>query len=440
MPRRAKPHGSHSDFSDQDAPHRRHAPIPAPRMTTAGPDKATVQNVPNPPASNPSGSMPSSSDGYSHFLSGGGEMAALMRGKDWSATPLGLPDTWSQSIKRAVSICLNSYSPILLWLGPELRIVYNDAYIPFLGEAKHPAMLAEPGRVAWGEIWPAISPMHDEVLAGRATWVEHYQMFFARRLPREEVYVTFGYSPILGEDNRTVEGVFCACYETTNEVIRERRLSTLSSLCARIPDHRTVEAACRDAARILDLNPLDVPFAVIYLLDGGGLTARRVASTRLADDFAAFPPLHLVGDAAAGDGPGRFGRVAETGRATEVPDLSSQIGQVTTPLWPDLVETALVLPLAAASQARPAGFLIVGVSPRRVLDADYRSFPRPGGPTHCNDPCGCTGVRGRTAAGRSPGRDRPGQDRLLLECEPRVPNPAYPHDGPARGDARQAGG
>ena len=95
------------------------------------------------------------------FLRGGGELGALMRAKDWSGHPLGPPDTWTQSIKTAVSLCLNSRFPILLWLGPELRIVYNDAYIPFLGETKHPAMLGAPGREAWSEIWPAIGPMHD---------------------------------------------------------------------------------------------------------------------------------------------------------------------------------------------------------------------------------------------------------------------------------------
>src|ERR1700761_2869320 len=139
------------------------------------------------------------------WLSGGGEMGARVRAKDWAGTPLGPPEGWSQSVKTAVSICLNSRFPILLWIGPELRILYNDAYIPFLGEAKHPAMLGQPGRVAWGEIWPAIGSMHAEVKGGRATWVEDFQMFFVRQLPREEVYVTFSYSPILAEDDNTVE-------------------------------------------------------------------------------------------------------------------------------------------------------------------------------------------------------------------------------------------
>ena len=121
------------------------------------------------------------------WLAGGGEMGARMRAKDWSATPLGSPETWPQSVKTAVSICLNSRFPILLWLGPELRIIYNDTYIPFLGDRKHPAMLGAPGREAWGEIWGIIGPMHEEVAAGRATSVEHQLMFFARRLPRLRV-------------------------------------------------------------------------------------------------------------------------------------------------------------------------------------------------------------------------------------------------------------
>ena len=55
----------------------------------------------------------------SAWLAGGGEMGARMRAKDWSATPLSSADSWPQSVKTAVSICLNSRFPIVLWLGPE---------------------------------------------------------------------------------------------------------------------------------------------------------------------------------------------------------------------------------------------------------------------------------------------------------------------------------
>jgi hypothetical protein len=121
------------------------------------------------------------------FVNKGGEMGALIRAKDWSDNPLRPPETWTQSVKAAVSLCLTSRFPIILWLGPDLRVVYNDAYIPFLGETKHPAMLGAPGYTVWKEIWDTIGPMHDEVRAGRATWAEDLRMFFARRLPRDEI-------------------------------------------------------------------------------------------------------------------------------------------------------------------------------------------------------------------------------------------------------------
>jgi signal transduction histidine kinase len=235
-------------------------------------------------------------------------------------------------------------------------------------------MLGATGREAWGEIWDTIGPMHEEVAAGRATSVEDLQMFFARRLPREEVYVTFGYTPILGDDGRTIEGVFCACTETTGRIIGVRRLATLRDLGARSPEQRSAELACRDAAEILRANALDIPFAVIYLVDEEGTSARRVAGARLPEGSSAFPenPLVIDGDAASGPWPLR--RVVETQQRCQVSDLPGNIGVFPAGPWPDAVETAIVLPLAARSQPRPAGFLIAGVSPRRILDADYGSF------------------------------------------------------------------
>jgi signal transduction histidine kinase/DNA-binding NarL/FixJ family response regulator len=308
------------------------------------------------------------------WLAGGGEMGARVRAKDWAVTPLGAPETWPQSIKTAVSICLNSKFPIVLWLGPELRLVYNDTYIPFLGDRKHPAMLGATGLEAWGEIWDTIGPLHAEVAAGKAVSVEHLQMFFARRLAREEVYATFGYSPILSDDCRTIEGVFCACTETTEQIIGERRLATLRDLGAHSPQERSAEAACRDAAEVLHGHPLDIPFAAIYLLNAPGTNARRVGGTRLPIGSAAFPDIHPVADGDALSMPWPLRRVVETQQCCEVSDLPRTVGVFPAGPWPDAVETAFALPLTAPTAPWPAGILIAGVSPRRVVDFKYQSF------------------------------------------------------------------
>src|SRR4029079_503870 len=60
----------------------------------------------------------------------GSELAALIATTDWSTSPLGDPLTWPPSLRTAVGICLSSRFPILLWWGPDLAMVYNDAYRP----------------------------------------------------------------------------------------------------------------------------------------------------------------------------------------------------------------------------------------------------------------------------------------------------------------------
>ena len=318
------------------------------------------------------GSAAAPTDAAVGFLQGGGELGARMRAMNWATTPLGPPQRWSPSVKVAVSLCLSSRFPIVLWIGPQLRILYNDAYIPFLGEAKHPVMLGKPGHAAWAEIWPAIGPMLAEVQAGRATWVEDFQMFFARRLPREEVYVTFSYSPIFAEDGNTVEGVFCVCTETTERVLGERRLYTLRSLGRRGSEQHDVEAACREASSALRDNPADIPFAAIYLVEEDGQRARRAAETRLPDDPGPFPEVHALLEV---DGrPWPLVEAVRARRAVEVADVPVRVGRFASPLWPDVVSSARILPLGMQHQFAPAGFLVVGLSPRRPFDAHYRDF------------------------------------------------------------------
>ncbi len=50
---------------------------------------------------------------------GEGEMASLMRAYSWERSPFGPVSGWPHSLKTAISICLASRFPMLLWWGPD---------------------------------------------------------------------------------------------------------------------------------------------------------------------------------------------------------------------------------------------------------------------------------------------------------------------------------
>ncbi len=160
------------------------------------------------------------------FLQGGGEMGALTRAKDWSATSIGLPRLWPQSLRTTLSIILNSKFPKFLWWGQELLCFYNDAYRPSLGEnGKHPVILGIPADQAWPEIWSIIKPLIDKVLAtGEATFSEDQLIPIYRNGKLEDVYWTFGYSPVNDESGKPA-GVFVTCSETTEKITTLRRIA-----------------------------------------------------------------------------------------------------------------------------------------------------------------------------------------------------------------------
>src|SRR4051794_33776781 len=162
-------------------------------------------------------------------LGGGGEMGALMRALDWSKTQLGAPETWPQSLRTSISICLDCHFPILVWWGPELVMLYNDDYRPMLG-GKHPVSLGQRGRECWPEIWHIIGPMLEGVLAGgEATRSEDLLLLLESNFYPEERYFSFSYSPIQDESGG-VGGVFTPVKETTEKVIGERGRRTRRAL------------------------------------------------------------------------------------------------------------------------------------------------------------------------------------------------------------------
>ncbi|MEP7257194.1 MAG: ATP-binding protein [Flavitalea sp.] len=152
-------------------------------------------------------------------------MGRLIRAFDWESTPMGHPAQWPQSLRTIISAILHSKFPMFLWWGKDLIQFYNDAYRPSLGnQGKHPGALGQKGHDCWPEIWPTIGPMIEGIFAGgEATWSEDQLVPIFRNGCLENVYWTFGYSPVHGEAG-TVEGTLVVCTETTGKVESLRKL------------------------------------------------------------------------------------------------------------------------------------------------------------------------------------------------------------------------
>lgn len=140
----------------------------------------------------------------------GGVMASHTREKDWAHTPLGPTDDWPQSLRTAVSICLGSPQPALIFWGTSRAVLYNDAFLPMLGPM-HPDALGMAGMDVWPETWHEVEPRLATALRDGATTTYDQRLTLEQDgQPRPTVF-RFSFSPIHGEGD--VEGIFATAVE-----------------------------------------------------------------------------------------------------------------------------------------------------------------------------------------------------------------------------------
>jgi signal transduction histidine kinase len=183
---------------------------------------------------------------------GGGQTGALIRAFDWSKGPLGPPGSWPAALKALVRALLHTRQPMLLWWGPQLIQVYNDAFLPSFGLGKHPAAMGQPARECWPEVWPIVGKQLENVVAsGDAIWNEDILVPVFRNGKVDDAWWTYSYSPVFDDDGARC-GIMIICTETTAKVV------------ARIELERTKKEAelAREALREVFLQA-PVPIAIL---------------------------------------------------------------------------------------------------------------------------------------------------------------------------------
>ena len=296
---------------------------------------------------------------FGTLLPSTGEMADRIREFDWAGTPVGLPETWSSSLRTTLATMLGSRHPMFLWWGPELIQFYNDGYRPSLGRDRHPDALGARGRIFWAEIWDAIGPQIDGVMTrGDSTWNEDHLVPIARDGRLHEVYWTYSFSPVRDDDGR-IGGTLVVVQEQTRRVLSERRLRALRELAAHGAASRTEDETWRGALDVLAAHPRDVAWTSLFVPEAR--SDRFVAFGGDSSDRRNHAPRWPLA-AAGASGPLRLD------------DVRSRVGDTFGTVWPEPVESALVLPIGRPGAGGLDGVLVAGISPRLDFDDDYRDF------------------------------------------------------------------
>src|SRR5215510_2062766 len=310
-----------------------------------------------------------------HWLSGGGEMGAMIRALDWSQTPIGPIASWSPSLRMMVRFLLANRFPLLLWWGPQYVSIYNDAYRPVLG-TKHPWALGQPVSTCWSEIWHVLQPLIDTPFhGGPATWIEDLALEINRYGFVEETHFTVAYSPVPDETVLSgIGGVLATVHEISDKVVGERRVAVLKDLGARSSETKTAEDACAMAAAILAQHPKDLPFALLYLLEADGQRARLAGAAGVPPGTPASPlVIELIEDMGT-EGGWPLAEAVRTEAIQVIDDLGARCDPVSPGPWSDPPQTAVIVPIRSHSAHQLAGLLVAGISARLRFDELYRSF------------------------------------------------------------------
>ncbi|MEO8327219.1 MAG: HAMP domain-containing sensor histidine kinase, partial [Nitrospirota bacterium] len=306
--------------------------------------------------------------GAESWLAGGGQMGQVVRSRDWSKTSLGPIETWPQSLRTTISLCLASNFPISIAWGPHRVQIYNDGYWPICA-AKHPHSMGQDFKECWFSAWPVIGEAFERASKGETSFLVNQRMFLDRLGYLEETFFTFSFSPIRDESGG-VGGLFHPVTELTQQSLAERRLRVLRNLADRCAEAESIERTLILIGDNLEGCDLDVPFALFYCMENDGKSARLVRSVGPAP--GALSPQQVSLDPLCKE-VWPFAKVL-LANPVVVNDLTPLFESGQTGPYAEPPGSAVVQHIMLPGMIHPFGFLVAGVSSRRPLDDPYRIF------------------------------------------------------------------
>lgn len=228
-----------------------------------------------------------------------GRMARRIGSFDWSATPLGPMDGWPVSLMTSVRFMLGQRHACSMFWGPDLIMLYNDAYVPVLG-GKEPGALGQPFRRIWADVWDDVRPMVDQTLSGSGAYAEEMRLVMTRNGFDEETFWTFSYGPLHDDDgmvaglvNITVDMTALVQSRRNQQVMQEELLHRIKNILS--VTSTVVSSSLRHAATIQEARDT-VGARIMALARAQGLFTGLGDSADISEVMVRSIGAHLVGN------------------------------------------------------------------------------------------------------------------------------------------------
>ncbi|KAK8169539.1 hypothetical protein IWX90DRAFT_181321 [Phyllosticta citrichinensis] len=319
----------------------------------------------------------------------------LARSVDWASTPLGPISKWTNALRHMCNLLMACPNPAILFYGPSLTMIYNDQYLPLAGE-KHPALLGSAPWVGFSEAWDDFEPFFRTCEeSGRGAMVENMLLFLNRgNGPKEEMYCSFSFTPVLEEDK--IVGWYEVVFETTKQMITERRMSTLLKLGEILATSQDLKAYWQHVLQALGTNTHDIGFAILYSVQDstseGHVTIPDSAGPKRYDleGSMGVPDGHPARATPIDVTQGRDGFTAYFRNAAQCDEpLLLRVEDGTLPeslvqgiesrAWHEPCDSVVISPIRpttghALTRDTAVGFMVIGLNSHRPYDEEYRTF------------------------------------------------------------------
>lgn len=147
-------------------------------------------------------------------------MPRLTDAHQWSATPLGAPESWTAALQTIAAVTLQSPSPCLLLWGNDLIVVCNSSLQALAGHESGVSLQGHPVQRALPDFHRSYEVQIARALKGETTLIDDARFPLGSNDPAESRWYNIAVSPIPDGDNRTA-GILFNFSEMTRHVQRD---------------------------------------------------------------------------------------------------------------------------------------------------------------------------------------------------------------------------